>query len=380
MTEANTTVPAHGMRESLLALEALVDTLTDAAGSPEALGAVVSAARDGVGGDFAFWYSRGAKATALTGRAALSEDACAAFARKLLSAVPVEMESFRWANPDPPAPLQPSAACGARAGRGGGALVVVSLESGRRFDPGEEEVVRTALKLLAGFRAHAQAATKQLLNGLVHSLTAVIDAKDPYTAGHSERVARIAVLIAQAMGLSDALVGDVFLAELLHDIGKIGTRDEVLWKPGKLTDSEFEEIKQHPVTGERIVASIEPFKRLCPAVRGHHERYDGRGYPDGLAGEGIPLLARVLGVADALDAMMSPRRYRPARSPVEIDKVLVAESGKQFDPAAVAAFMKVRAQVYPPIFQKGIGESAFHAIHALVDNQTETTAPLRPKS
>jgi len=126
MTEANTTVPAHGMRESLLALEALVDTLTDAAGSPEALGAVVSAARDGVGGDFAFWYSRGAKATALTGRAALSEDACAAFARKLLSAVPVEMESFRWANPDPPAPLQPSAACVARAGRGGGALVASS--------------------------------------------------------------------------------------------------------------------------------------------------------------------------------------------------------------------------------------------------------------
>ena len=128
--------------------------------------------------------------------------------------------------------------------------------------------------------------------------------------------------------------------------------------------------------GERVVASIEPFRRLCPAVRSHHERYDGSGYPDGLAGEPIPLLGRVLAVADALDAMMSPRRYRPARSPLEIDAVMVNETGRQFDPAVVAAFMAVRTQIYPPIYQKGIGESAFHAIESMVDHQTETSAPL----
>lgn len=375
MTDAETAPGAPGPREPLLALEGLLDALTGAADPPDALAATVSAAREGTGADLGFWYSRGGRAKALTGAPDPDPDACAAFARKLLAAVP-ERESFRWAHPDPPAPGQPAAACVARAGAGGGALVLLALDPGRRFDAAAEETARVALKVLAGLRAQAQLATKQLLNGLVHSLTAVIDAKDPYTAGHSERVARIAVLVAQALGLSEAQVGDVFLAGLLHDIGKIGTRDEVLWKPGKLTDAEYEEVKRHPVTGERIVASIGPFRRLCPAVRGHHERYDGRGYPDGLAGEGVPLLARVLGVADALDAMMSPRRYRPARSPVEIDRVLEAESGKQFDPAVVAAFARVRALVYPPIYQKGIGESAFHAIDALVDNQTETAAPL----
>ena len=149
-----------------------------------------------------------------------------------------------------------------------------------------------------------------------------------------------------------------------------------MWKPGKLTPQEYDEIKQHPVIGERIVASIEPFRRLCPAVRHHHERYDGKGYPDGLSGEAIPMLARVLGVADALDAMMSPRRYRPARSPIEIDAVVTHETGKQFDPVVVAAFMAVRTQIYPPIYQKGIGESAYHAIETMVDNQTETSAPV----
>jgi HD-GYP domain-containing protein (c-di-GMP phosphodiesterase class II) len=114
-------------------------------------------------------------------------------------------------------------------------------------------------------------------------------------------------------------------------------------------------------------------------VRNHHEHFDGSGYPDGLAGEAIPQLARVLCVADALDAMMSPRRYRPARSPIEIDAVMKSESGKQFDPVVVAAFMAVRHQIYPPIYQKGIGESAYHAIQSMVENQTETTAALPPK-
>ena len=152
-----------------------------------------------------------------------------------------------------------------------------------------------------------------------------------------------------------------------------------MWKAAKLTVAEYDEIKQHPLIGEKIVASIEPFRRLCPSVRHHHERYDGSGYPDGLSDEAIPQLARILGVADALDAMMSPRRYRPARSPIEIDAVMTTESGKQFDPVVVAAFMAVRMQIYPPIYQKGIGDSAYHAIETMVENQTETSLPLPPK-
>ena len=133
------------------------------------------------------------------------------------------------------------------------------------------------------------------------------------------------------------------------------------------------EVRQHPIIGERIVASIKPFDRLRPAVRHHHEAYDGRGYPDRLMGENIPLLGRVLAVADACDAMMSPRRYRSARAPHEIDNVFNSESGRQFDPLVVQAFMSVRHEIYPPIYQKGIGESAFHAIETIVDNMTDAS-------
>jgi HD-GYP domain-containing protein (c-di-GMP phosphodiesterase class II) len=364
-------------RTPFLVMEGLLAELAGSSHALSAVGAAVGAAREGTGADVGFWYSKAHRATALTG-AAVSAERCAEFARKLLAAVPGDREAFRWVNPDRVAAGEPTAACVARA-NGGGYLVVLATADGRRFTSADEDVVRLAAKTLVGFRAYAQAATKHLLNGLLNSLTAVLDAKDPYTAGHSERVARIAVLLGKGMGFSDAAVNDLFLAGLVHDLGKIGTRDEVLWKPGKLTEAEFEEIKQHPTIGERIVASIEPFRRLCPAVRGHHERWDGKGYPDRLAGGAIPVPARVLAVADALDAMMSPRRYRPARSPIEIDAVFAQETGRQFDPAVVEAFLGVRAQIYPPIYQKGIGESAFHAIDTLVENPTETVYPLSPK-
>lgn len=378
MTADESAPAAVQVRDTLVVMEGLLGTLTDTTNSAEALRATVEAVRDGTRADVAFWYGRGSsKATAVAGDGPLTPDACGQFARKLLAAVPGEHDAFRWVNPDP-TPDHPAAAVVARTARAGGCVVAVAFAPGRRFDAADEEVARMAVKMLVGLRAHAQVATKHLLNGLLHSLTAVIDAKDPYTAGHSERVARIAVLVGKQMGLSAPLVGDLFVAGLVHDIGKIGIRDEVLLKNGKLTEAEYDEIKQHPVVGEKIVASIEPFRRLTPAVRHHHERYDGRGYPDGIAGEAIPVLARVLGVADAVDAMMSPRRYRMARSPVEIDAIVTGETGRQFDPAAAAAFMAVRTQIYPPIYQKGIGESAYHAIETLVDNLTETTAPLSP--
>lgn len=368
--------PSGAIRESLLVLGGLLEGLSAAPSTPHAVTSAVAAARDGVNGDLAFWYSKGSgRASALTGSGGMAAEQCASFARKLLAAVSPEHEVVRWANPD--ASAQPAAACIARSPRSAGCIVVLTFQPGRRFDLTEAEVVRLAFKMYVSLKSHAQAATKKLLNGLVHSLTAVIDAKDPYTAGHSERVARIAMLLGKQMGLTAASVGDLFLAGLVHDIGKIGTRDEVLWKPGKLTPEEYEEIRQHPVTGERIVASIEPFKRLCPAVRHHHERFDGSGYPDKLAGEAIPLPARVLAVADAIDAMMSPRRYRPALSPLAIDAIFESDGGRQFDPAVVVAFVEVRTQIYPPIYQKGIGDSASHAIDVLMDNHTETATAIR---
>jgi len=379
MTEpARPSLPAanHGqLKATLIALEDLLDTLTGSTNSTQALHATVETTRAAVGAEVAFWHSRhGTKSSVIAGAGPMPVEQHSAFARKLLSMMPPAHHAFRWVNPD--ASGVPTAALVARSSRAGGSVVALKFAPGARFNTGDVEVARMALRMLTRIRAHAQTATKDLMNGLVHSLNSVLDAKDAYTAGHSERVARIAVVIGKQLGLSPGILGDLFLAGLIHDLGKIGIRDEVLWKSGALTVAEFDEIRQHPVIGERIVAAIEPFRRLCPAVRHHHERFDGTGYPDGLSGEAIPLLGRVLALADTLDAMMSPRRYRTARSPLVIDAEIAAESGKQFDPGIVAAFMAVRDKIYPPIEQKGSGESACHAIESKVDNQTETAAPL----
>jgi hypothetical protein len=368
--------PESHLRETLIILDELVDRLSSTTQTGPAVEATVEAIREGTGAETAFWYSKATgRVSALAGPGPISAADCGAFARKLVAAIPPGEDVFRWADPSPVAG-RPAAALVVRSPRSGGSVFAIRFDSDRRFDASDEEIARMAMKMLVGIRTHAQVATKQILNGLLHSLTAVLDAKDPYTAGHSERVARIAVLLVKQLGSPPASAGDCFLAGLIHDIGKTGVRDEVLGKAGKLEPAEYDEIKQHPVIGEKIVSSIEPFRRLCPAVRHHHERFDGTGYPDGLSGESIPFLGRVLAVADAIDAMMSPRRYRPARSPIEIDAILQQESGRQFDPSVVRAFMAVREQVYPPIYQKGIGESAYHAIVDIIDNQTETVPTL----
>ena len=153
----------------------------------------------------------------------------------------------------------------------------------------------------------------------------------------------------------------------MHNVGKIGIRDEVLLKPGQLTDDEREHLRTHVLLGDQILSTIKPFHRLRSGVRSHHEHYDGRGYPDALVGETIPLAGRILAVADACDAMMSPRRYRGALPPPHIDTVLRAHAGAQWDPNVVEAFMDCRDAIYSVIHQKGIGESAAFAIDQIVE-------------
>src|SRR5262249_9320054 len=160
--------------------------------------------------------------------------------------------------------------------------------------------------------------------------------KDPYTWGHSERVGRIAVRIGKQMALPPAVVSDLYLAGLLHDVGKIGIRDSVLQKQGKLNAEEFEHVKQHPLIGDRLVSHVRSLPPLRSGVRNHHERWDGTGYPDGLAGEAIPLQARIIAVADACDAMTSARPYRPGMAPERIDSVMAEGAGLQWDPDVVA--------------------------------------------
>ncbi len=202
---------------------------------------------------------------------------------------------------------------------------------------------------------------KELLVGLTRSLTAAIDAKDSYTFGHSERVGRIAVELGRELRLHEEELSDIYLAGLLHDIGKIGVPDAVLGKKGPLTDEEFEQIKQHPTIGYRILVDLKPIRHLLPGVLYHHERYDGKGYPEGLAGEAIPLLARVLAVADSYDAMSTARPYRTAMPHSRVQEILRDGAGTQWDGRIIEAFLRC-AEKIRSIRQRGVGESLRQAL------------------
>ena len=171
-----------------------------------------------------------------------------------------------------------------------------------------------------------------------------VEARDSYTQQHSDRVTELALKISRVMGCSSEERDILRFAGPLHDIGKIGIPDHILLKPGPLEQAEFERIKAHPVIGAGIIGQLGLWEREQQIVRWHHERYDGSGYPDGLAGEEIPLLARILAVADAFDAMSSNRVYRDAMDEARILDNLRKGAGSQFDPEVVEAFMIVHAQ------------------------------------
>jgi len=168
-----------------------------------------------------------------------------------------------------------------------------------------------------------------------------VDAKDPYTARHSERVAEFARAIAQEMGLPAEAVTRIHRAALLHDIGKIAIPESILNKPGRLTDEEYEVIKRHPVESVRIVSGIDQYREYIDGIRHHHERLDGKGYPDGIGGTELGLDARIIAVADAFEAMTSDRAYRPALPLEDAVRQLQEGAGTQFDPAAVEALIRV---------------------------------------
>jgi putative nucleotidyltransferase with HDIG domain len=175
--------------------------------------------------------------------------------------------------------------------------------------------------------------------GAVKSLAEALEAKDPYTNGHSKRVTEITVTLAVELGLSRQQQDQIRLAGLVHDIGKIGVPEEILHKPGKLSEVEFEFIKEHPTIGEKILKPIISDRQVLAIVRCHHERFAGGGYPEGISGEDIPLGARLMAVADAYDAMTSSRPYRNALSPKKAISQLLASRGSQFDPEVVDLFI-----------------------------------------
>lgn len=199
--------------------------------------------------------------------------------------------------------------------------------------------------LLVRFQGYVRAistAYDNQLEGIVKGVIATLELKDPYTRGHSERVASYALMLAQATGkFSKEEQKSFYYACLLHDIGKVNIPDQILMKPGKLTKEEFDIIKSHPAVGAEAVKNVEGIKDSICVIQSHHERWDGKGYPDQFKGEEIPLQARISTFADAFDAMTSSRSYRDAMPVEEAYRRIIEGKGTQFDPMLVEEFIKV---------------------------------------
>jgi putative nucleotidyltransferase with HDIG domain len=188
-------------------------------------------------------------------------------------------------------------------------------------------------------------------------MASIVDMRDPNTFGHSRQVAKYAVRIAKQLGLAQDDIELIHKGGLLHDIGKLGIPDRILFKPGRLTADEFDIIKQHPIFSEQIVGNAHCMNNLKPILRHHHERYDGRGYPDGLQKDEIPLEARIMALSDAVEAMASDRPYKKARNPEEILLEIKQHTGTQFDPLVVDAFLEIVQEEGLSFIKNSAGEN-----------------------
>ncbi len=223
------------------------------------------------------------------------------------------------------------------------AIVFTHTADARAFVASDMSLVE-ALMLFCGDvlrNYHLANELRRLSVDMVRALVNAIDQKDAYTSGHSNRVGYFARLLGAELGLSDDELQMLEWAALLHDVGKIGIRDDVLKKPGKLTDAEFEHIKEHPVRSYEVVRDIPQLEAALDGVRHHHEHWDGSGYPDGLAGDDIPRQARIIQVADIFDALTTSRSYRKAFDPEKALSILREEAGRVVDPQLVPIFEHV---------------------------------------
>jgi HD-GYP domain-containing protein (c-di-GMP phosphodiesterase class II) len=349
-------------------LERFGMALQQAEQAREQIRLILDAVRDSLSADVVFWHPGDTSDDFVsTGPVSLSAEWCRYFTDRVLAEGAGASGQLLRSFLDPAAAPQrpwPSSAALVRISKSRGSwLGALSFHPRRLFRPTDVKVMALARRMLLNHRQQTQVYEKlrDALFGLVRCLSAAIDAKDPYTWGHSERVARIAVRLGKQMGLSPAVLSDLYLAGLLHDIGKIGIRDSVLQKPGRLTDEEMDHIKQHPLIGDRLISNLRPLQHLRPGVRHHHERYDGKGYPDRLAGEAIPLQARILAVADSCDAMLAARPYRPGLPVERLEAIMAEGAGSQWDPHVVQHFMACRHELYS-ICQRGLGDSVFAAV------------------
>jgi putative nucleotidyltransferase with HDIG domain len=227
-------------------------------------------------------------------------------------------------------------------------LGVINIERG----PARPSFGKSEMEYLLAISGQASVAIENvaLLQNLeksyydtISALAQAVEAKDPYTLGHSDRVTQYAIAIGEEMGLSQEDIAVLRYGATLHDVGKIGIEEAVLNKPGKLTREEFLHMKEHPEIGENIVRGVDFLQKVRPIIRHHQERHDGKGYPDGLTGDQIPLMVAIVSVADVFDALTSDRPYRKAKPTAEALRMIQEESGLQHNPEVVEAFMKIFA-------------------------------------
>jgi HD-GYP domain-containing protein (c-di-GMP phosphodiesterase class II) len=223
-----------------------------------------------------------------------------------------------------------------------GALLIGSL-CARAFTGTDRALVKlVGLQVAAALRTSLLIAELDGAQAILTGMARALEAKDPYTLGHAARVTAYALSLTEAAFPGHPIHDIVAQAGPLHDIGKIGVPDDVLRKPGRLTEDEFALIKRHPVIGDEICRPLHSVRRALGGIRHHHERFDGRGYPDGLAGEAIPLEARILAIADTFDALTSDRPYRQSMPITQARALIAANAGPQWDPALVPIFCSLR--------------------------------------
>jgi len=223
-----------------------------------------------------------------------------------------------------------------------GVAEAINKLKGASFIPADQELFLTVANQIAIATENTKLNQdlRDLFFSTVRSLIAAVEAKDTYTKGHSERVTEYALLIANALKLPREEIETLHLASLLHDIGKIGIMEGILDKKEPLTEDDWKVIRQHPLTGAKILEPVRPMEKIIPYILHHHERYDGKGYPDGLKGEDIPFYSRIIAIGDAFDAMTSDRPYRKGL-PVEVALAEIEKNkGTQFDPVLADIFVK----------------------------------------
>lgn len=224
-----------------------------------------------------------------------------------------------------------------------GMLDVTRADEQPPFDAAEHHLIEVFASQIAAALDNARLyrKLKEQYEQMIAALAGAIEARDSYTYGHSRQVTRYAVRLAMELGLSEAEIERIHYAGLLHDIGKIGVRDDVLLKAGPLTDDELRQMRQHPQIGVRILEQIQGLRDILPLIVAHHERVDGKGYPFGLRGDEIPLGARILAVADAFEALTADRAYRAALDPEQALQILQRGKGSHWDAQIVDAFVSL---------------------------------------